>query len=100
MKSSFTRLVLAPAMAASLFLLHCGKVDRLEDCQQICSQYENCVDDDFDVSKCRDRCEERGDDDSKYDREIDYCETCIEQNNACADTGAQCVEECAPIVNF
>ena len=100
MQFSFARFVIAPVMAASLFLVHCGKVDRLEDCQQICDHFETCVDTNFDVSDCRSRCEERGDDDAAFDRQVDYCETCVEQNNACADTTAQCKDECATIVTF
>ena len=100
MQVSLARLLLGPALATSLFLVHCGKVDRLEDCQQICDHYEECVDDSFDVSKCRSRCEERGDDDAAYDRKVDYCETCVEQNDACADTTANCAEQCASIVTF
>lgn len=93
------RILAMPFAAACLFLLHCGSdtFDAAKDCQQVCANYENCVDSDFDVSGCADRCRERADNDSAFDTKVSQCESCIDSNEACAASEAQCASECAGV---
>lgn len=87
--------------ATSLLLVHCGSdsFDAAKDCQQICQKYEDCVDSDFDVSACANNCRDRADVDSAFDAKADACESCIDTNESCAESGAQCTAECAAVVS-
>jgi hypothetical protein len=93
--------VLVTATAAlGLLSVHCGsdEFDAAKDCQQICSKYENCVDSDFDTSACADRCRDLSDGDADFTSKRDACESCIDTNEACAESGVQCAAECAPVI--
>ncbi len=72
----------------------CDEAEQTIDCGKICNRYEECIEDDYDVSACTDRCDEMLDSDS--DR-ADECEACID-DRSCTGAVFNCATECAGIV--
>ena len=91
-------LLLASALAFALGA-GCGdnEVDRLIDCQQICSRYSDCFDSDYDVGECRSSCEDEADADADFEDRVDACENCLD-GASCTEGTASCIDECAGIV--
>lgn len=61
--------VIAIACSVVPLALACGaedEIDRTLDCHGICDNYQDCFDSDYDVSECRDRCEDEGDRDANF----------------------------------
>lgn len=92
----FKKLTLSSLFFGSLFLAGagCDEAEQAIDCNQICNRYSDCVDDDYDVSACRDRCEDMLDEDPNG---ADECEACID-DRSCTGAVFNCAAECAGIV--
>lgn len=75
----------------------CDDVDQAFDCQSVCSRYQSCFDEDYDVSACRSRCRSSADADRDFERKADACETCID-DRSCGGAVFNCATECAGIV--
>lgn len=46
--------------------MRCDEAEELEDCIGVCQAYEDCVEEDYDVSACVDECQELADQDDDY----------------------------------
>lgn len=91
--SSLAGLVLAAALAACSDSVE--KVDQFTDCMDICNRYADCIDSDYDVGKCEDRCRDK---DFKNDNNVvDKCENCLD-DKSCTGSVFACSVECASIV--
>lgn len=89
------RLMLVAALSAlslTAFSLGCGEAEELIDCQAICENKKDCVDRDYDVTACRDECEDRSDEDESFRDAAHQCEACLD-NRACAEQ-SECLDEC------
>ncbi len=86
-------LLLGPALGAGCV----DEVDRVTDCQDICSRYSDCFDDSYDVSACRTRCSDNARDSETFDQQVDQCENCFD-DRSCASTVFGCTSECMTIV--
>ena len=75
----------------------CSEADELVDCQKICSRYEECVDDEFDVSECRSKCETNADKDEAFAKKADECESCVD-DKSCTGAVFNCGVQCVGIV--
>ena len=87
------------AMIAGCALLACSDaaddIDQFADCTAICDRYQECFDDNYDTSRCTDRCEDM---DRRNEMEaVDDCESCID-DRSCAEAVFPCAVECAGIV--
>jgi hypothetical protein len=71
-------------------------IDESTDCEMICDTYGDCVDSDYDVEACHDRCTDRADDMPNNDQEDD-CEACLE-DLSCTEAAFECPTECVGIV--
>lgn len=72
----------------ALGLTACGEVEEFIDCRDICTDYEACAGDGYDVSECVDRCEDQP------QGEIDECDACLDSEGmTCSD----CSLACAPL---
>lgn len=80
------------ALPLTAFGLGCGEAEELIDCQEICENKQDCVDSDYDVSACRDNCEDRSDEDEAFRDAAHQCEACLD-NKACAEQAA-CFADC------
>ena len=92
MKSLFA-LVLSPV----LFAACTDEIDRVTDCQQICSRYADCFDSSYDVDGCRNDCRDSADADEDFDQHVDNCENCLD-DRSCSSATFSCAAECAGIV--
>ena len=71
-------------------------IDRSTDCAQICKQYKDCFDSDYDVEDCTDHCSDMvSDEDTK---QIDDCENCLD-DTSCTE-GLGCTSECASLIDL
>ena len=58
------------------------------DCQDICTDVEDCIGDQFDVADCRGSCREQS------HNAINECDACLDDT---PDSCGQCLAECAPL---
>ncbi len=77
--------------------MSCSDADELIDCQQICSRYQSCFDNGYDVSACRSRCENKADEDKAFADRVDACEKCID-DRSCTSSVFSCSAQCAGVV--
>lgn len=70
-------------------------LDQYTDCMDICNRYADCIDDDYDVGACEDRCTDK--DYNNDSNQIDACEDCLD-GKSCTGSVFQCGAECALIV--
>ncbi len=75
----------------------CGEVDRIFDCQTVCSRYQTCFDNSFDVGECRSRCKNKADADESFEAKADACESCID-DKSCSESTFQCPTQCVGVV--
>jgi len=66
------------------------------DCHVICERYQDCVDGNYDVGNCVDRCTDDAERDEDYAQRADDCQECLDEK-ACGESVA-CVDECIGIV--
>jgi hypothetical protein len=70
-------------------------LDQYTDCMDICNAYADCIDDDYDVEACEDRCSDK--DYNNDNNQVDQCEDCLD-DKSCTNAVFQCGADCAPIV--
>jgi hypothetical protein len=87
------------SLLLSMFLVAgcSGPVSERLNCRRVCNAYEDCVDSSYDTRDCISRCSSDSADDDEYARQVDQCETCID-NRSCAEIGVACASDCAGIV--
>lgn len=89
-----------PWVGLGLLLLSSGcinELDRLKDCQDICSRYGDCFDSTYDVSACRSRCTDDADGSTEFEQLVDQCANCFD-DRSCASTVFGCASDCESIV--
>jgi hypothetical protein len=89
-------------LAAGLFCLSAVgcSTDEIENritCADVCNRYQECIDDDYDVSACVDRCEDDATANEEKERRLEACEACID-DESCASAVFECTTECAQFV--
>ncbi len=75
----------------------CDAVERIYNCSAICEKYEDCVDAEYDVSACKDRCTDAAADSEAYEDKADACQACVD-DRSCTGAIFNCGTECAGIV--
>jgi hypothetical protein len=83
-------------VAAVTTLPGCEEAKEAYDCNRICDRYQECFDEDYDVSACTDECRERGDEEA-FDDQAESCQNCID-DRSCAGATFACASECSGIV--
>ncbi len=73
----------------------CNPTDETVDCIQICDNYQDCEQDNFDRSECASLCESKADVDDAFGQAVDDCQACID-NKSCSEQDA-CAAECAGV---
>jgi hypothetical protein len=67
------------------------------DCRQVCNRYADCVDSDYDVDACEDRCEADADESQARRDKLRSCDDCLE-DKSCAEGAFKCPTECGGIL--
>lgn len=67
------------------------------DCRQICTEYEDCVDEDTNIDDCTSKCVERSVESDNFQEEVDACETCID-DQGCLENVFGCSDECNDVL--
>jgi hypothetical protein len=75
----------------------CGTADEAFDCQAVCSKYQECFNNSYDVGACRSRCRDKAAADTDYKRKADTCHACIGERSCTSATFA-CASDCGSIV--
>jgi hypothetical protein len=83
---------LSISVAALALMPGCSEAEKIIDCQQICQNKQDCVNNDYNVSACRQDCERRTDTDESFRDAAHVCEACLD-NKACAEQKA-CFLDC------
>lgn len=75
----------------------CSEIERTYDCYKICDKYSGCFDEELDVSKCVDTCEDKGEEDPDFEAQAKKCEECV-SDKACSKASTECLATCAEVV--
>lgn len=65
-------------------------------CNDVCNRYQECFDEDYDVTGCTQDCADEAIDDEAFQDQIDSCEECLDRT--CVEAAFACASECAGIV--
>jgi hypothetical protein len=77
--------------------LGCNEADSAIDCASICERYRDCVNDDYDVEECAERCQDSAENDREFRNDADECHACTD-DRSCSGAVFNCLGECASIV--
>ncbi len=86
-------LALAAACAA---LAGCGAVDKVLDCNHVCTKYKDCFDSSYDVAACTGRCNSNSDS-ADFRTKANSCNACIE-GQSCTGAAFGCATQCVGVV--
>ena len=75
----------------------CGAADEAFDCQAVCSKYKECINNSYDVGKCRSDCREKAANNTDFKRKADTCHACI-SDRSCTSSTFNCTDDCLGIV--
>lgn len=97
----FTTLIGALAAVLGLALMPscvttANQIEATFDCNAVCSRYQDCFDEDYDVDACVDRCTEETRNNEAQQAQVNSCEVCIDDRSCAGSFG--CVGECGGIV--
>jgi len=67
------------------------------DCHQVCNRYQDCVDPDYNIDACEDRCEADADDSEARRNKLRACDDCLE-DKSCPESVFNCATECGGIL--
>jgi hypothetical protein len=94
-------LALGSVFATGAFFTACddddGPFDEVEetlDCREACTDWQECVGDEFDVSDCTDRCEDLRDQNVVTEAQVEDCSDCLDAATA-LECSTACTAECA-----
>lgn len=76
-------------LAASLF----GLAGCKSDCGAYCERYQECVEDDMNVSACTNTCQEESDRSRDHEAKVKECADCV-GSRTCAQTFDDCIDDC------
>lgn len=100
MIKSFSLLLAGVAAALTVAVVGCGDtVDEVTNsisCGEVCEQYSDCFDADYDVDGCTDRCENDATASEDKERRLEICNACIDDRSCTATFN--CSNDCASIV--
>ncbi len=66
-------------------------------CADVCSRYQDCIDDEVDVGDCTSKCEDEATEDESVEDRLEGCETCLD-DKSCSDSVFRCSDDCIGIV--
>jgi hypothetical protein len=88
-------------LVLSLTGVACSAADPITnkwDCHDVCQRYANCLDSNYDVGACRDRCESDASNSDSKQNKLDDCHDCIGENDSCVDDIAECSSSCSTFI--
>jgi hypothetical protein len=75
----------------------CSDAKNTITCSDVCNRYQDCFDEDYDVSSCVDRCKSRAGSDDDKQSQLNQCDACID-DKSCTAAAFSCATECVSIV--
>lgn len=63
-------------------------------CSHFCERWKECVDNNVNVDRCEDACEDWADGNSDRETKVDECDECLSQNDECSETNRRCASDC------
>ena len=94
-----TRLI--PTAILALLLgnsaLGCSDAKNTISCAEVCDKYKSCINSDYDVASCTTQCEDKANDSANRQRQLDDCDSCI-QDRSCSGAVFSCTTECASVI--
>lgn len=86
------------AIVTALPVTACGDdSEPMLDCASVCSRYDSCVAENYDVGSCVDRCETNEENVTGFTDTYQLCDRCMQQR-ACTEDDFPCENECASVV--
>ena len=75
----------------------CSDAKNTITCAEVCNRYQDCFNEDYDVSSCTDKCKSRAGNDDDKQSQLNQCEACID-DKSCTAAAFSCATECVGIV--
>jgi hypothetical protein len=88
-------------LVLSLTGVACSAADPITnkwDCHDVCQRYATCLNSDYDVDACKDRCENAAGNSDDKQNKLDDCHDCIGDNDSCVDDIAKCSSSCGTFI--
>lgn len=86
----YATLLMVTAFAMLTTLGGCSDIGEAIDCDQMCEEFQTCIDGDIDTHRCADRCEDKADDSHAFRDKLDDCTDCLDKNYACGEIDDKC----------
>lgn len=95
-----TRLIRAAALALVFgnSALGCSDAKNVISCADVCDKYKSCINSDYDVASCTSQCEDQANDSASRQKQLDSCDSCIE-DRSCTGAVFNCTTECASVIS-
>jgi hypothetical protein len=74
------------------------EIENTITCADVCERYQECVDADYDVAACTDRCEDDASSSETRESRLEECDACIE-DRSCVGSAFACATECAGFID-
>lgn len=100
MKKKAAVLFLGAALAGIIAFMGAGGCDSTQNawnCSDLCNRYQDCFDQNYDVSACSSRCQNLANNNQIVDERANACQNCMNQNSCNMATTFNC-PDCAGIV--
>ena len=82
--------LLATVLTLAATLGGCSAIGKAIDCDQMCEEFQTCIDGDLDTHRCSDRCDDKADDSHACRDKLDACTDCLDKNYACGEIEDKC----------
>ncbi|KFE63754.1 hypothetical protein [Hyalangium minutum] len=63
------------------------------ECRAYCERYQQCVEDDINVSTCTNTCQDASDSNRDHEAKVRECANCV-GSRSCAATFDDCIDDC------
>jgi hypothetical protein len=88
--SRYATLLTVAAFSMLTTLGGCSEIGEAIDCDQMCEEFQTCIDGDLDTHRCSDRCDDKADDSHAFREKLDDCTDCLDKNYACGEIEDKC----------
>ena len=68
------------------------------DCRQVCDEYKDCYEKDFDADACSSECIDESIRSTDFQKQVDDCEECMD-DETCLSGVFACASECGPVID-
>ena len=69
----YATLLMAAALTMLTTLGGCSEIGEAIDCDQMCEEFQTCIEGNLDTQRCSDRCDDKADESHDFRNKLDAC---------------------------